>query len=39
MLIYIDTHIIYIYTYNWFIGLVGRVFTNDPGDLVSIQGH
>ena len=28
----------YKHTY-WLIGLVGRVFTNDPGDLGSVPGH
>ena len=31
---------IYIYIYIiWFIGLVGRVFANNLGDLGSIRGH
>ena len=24
---------------NWLFGLMGRVFTNGPGDLSSIPGH
>ena len=28
----------FIYINYWLIGLVGRVFTNDPGDLGSIPG-
>ena len=27
------------YSKNWFISLVGRVFTNGPGDLGSIPGR
>ena len=40
-----DTHTqniyfhIYIYIYYQLIGLVGRVFTNGPGDLGSISGR
>ena len=32
-------NIIYIYIFNWLIGLVDRVFANGPGDLGSIPGR
>ena len=37
---YTHTHLyIYIYIYTWLIGLVGRVFANDPEDQGSILGR
>ena len=34
-----DVKLWLLYSNNWLIGPVGRVFANDPGDLGSIPGH